>query len=224
MEFNLFYPWYIDCSSSNRRQQELNWCLDHNIHNHIFENIYIFPENKRDKLIENDRIHIINYDKRPTYRTVINEINNLFETKDSYNVIANTDIYFDDSLKLIEKINMDKVCLALTRHESNPLHKENGPSIGADCRQSQDVWIIKGHIDNLPDNYFDFYFGLRGCDGRTNFTFRELGYKLYNPCLDIKVYHYHMSSVRHHSEATRLIGDTLDVPLIRLEEIINHVE
>ena len=130
---------------------------------HIFSEVYtdILEEGYRGDTV------LIKLGRRPTFKDIVEYINSKEELKDSYNIISNSDIFFDDSLKLLYNINFnEKVCIALTRHESNDTKKiirfREEKYIGC----SQDVWIFKGHIDIDNLDLINFYFGIPGCDNR----------------------------------------------------------
>jgi hypothetical protein len=213
--FNLFIPWYND--KAIFRQQELDWCLLHNITSGIIDNIFLFPESRRNILPKlNEKVNIIHLDKRVTYLDIIKYINSEIRCYKSFNIISNIDIYFNDTLNLLHNINMDRVCLSLTRWETNPLNNPGNLERHM-TYQSCDVWIFKSYI--FPNIDCDFYFGLPGCEGRFNFELQKVGYKIYNPSEDIKVLHYHVSGKRNWSELDRLQGDTINPPIISIKEL-----
>lgn len=216
--FNLFTPYYND--NAHFRQQELDWALKHNCYNPIFENIFLFPESRKNKIPKlTEKVHIIHLERRVTFQDIVEVINSKIDSYKYYNVIANSDIYFDDTLNLVRQINMDEICLALTRWESHPLEEKKSEPYMYMTGESQDVWIFKSFISlNISCN---FYLGLLGCDGRFNFEVREAGYKVYNPSKDIRVLHCHVSGKRNHSEDTRLQGNTISPLIISIKDMEN---
>ena len=135
---------------------------------------------------------------------------------------ANGDIFFDDSLKLLDLIDFNKkVCVAITRHESNNTKKiirfREEKYIGC----SQDCWIFKGHISIDNIDLVDFNFGIPGCDNRLAYELDRNGYKILNPCKDIIIYHYH--TVRGPSlESKRIPQPYKMLTLTRLGELQNE--
>lgn len=212
--FNLFQPWYND--NAHLRQLELDWCLINNDQNPIIENIFLFPESKKDKIpTVSEKVHVIHLERRVTYQDIIQRINHMIDAYRFYNIIANTDIHFDNSLNLVRTIDMTNICLALTRWEANHGYE---PYMYMTA-QSQDAWIFKGYINiNIQCN---FNLGLAGCEGRFNFELTTVGYKLYNPSLDIKVLHYHTSGKRNWSEDTRIQGNSINPEIISIKDINN---
>lgn len=213
--FNLFVPYYND--SAVFRQNELDWCVLNNCENPLIENFYIFPESKRNKIPKlSSKAHIIHFDRRVTYQDIIQFVNSMIDSYRYYNIIANTDIYFDNTLDLVKSIDMEKVCLTLTRWESSP--DNNNPYMFMNF-QSSDVWIFKSYISMHID--CEFYLGVPGCEGRFNFEVAKAGYKLYNPSKTIRSLHYHNSGKRNWTEDDRLQGQSFNPDIVSVEDIMN---
>lgn len=213
--FNLFVPYYND--NAVFRQSELDWCVKNNCENFLIDNLYIFPESRRNRLpILSSKAQTIHYDRRITYFDIINFINSMVDSYRYYNIIANTDIYFDNTIELIKTMNMEKVCLSLTRWESNP---GNGDPYMFMNYQSSDVWVFKSYI-SLEINC-DFFMGVPGCEGRFNFEIAKVGYKVYNPAKSIRCLHYHTSGKRNWTEDDRIRGDSFNPPIVDIKEIID---
>ena len=216
----LFINYYED--KNINRLKELLFCLNENMNNRYIDVVVIFSEtdNVPEFAFHGD-LHVVKIG-RPTFKSVIDYINNNEYFKNSYNIIANSDIFFDDSLKLLDLIDFNKkVCVAITRHESNNTKKiirfREEKYIGC----SQDCWIFKGHIsiDNL--DLVDFNFGIPGCDNRLAYELDRNGYKILNPCKDIIIYHYH--TVRGPSlESKRIPQPYKMLTLTRLGELQNE--
>ena len=118
-----------------------------------------------------------------------------------FSVLANTDIFFDDSILNLKKSILPyyKCCESLLRREYN------GESNLKNCKfnggfykygQSQDCWII--HTNFIPEKLsnFNFNMGVLGCDTHFNYMMKQEGYLVFDSCLKLKIYHYHTSMVR----------------------------
>ena len=107
---------------------------------------------------------------------------------DRINVIANSDIYFDESINLAKGMNENE-CYALTRYDNGRLwHKGH---------LSQDVWIFNGAVkQELLQREVDFNLGVPGCDNRIAYEIHKAGYSVLNPSLSIKTHHNHDSKFR----------------------------
>jgi hypothetical protein len=175
---NLFVGYYKDRNA--RRNAELEYCFAQNLSN-LNINTFLLPQIKR------------------MYFSEYLEVMRRLSDADSINIIANSDVYFDNSILLALNMPTDGV-YALNRWE------KFGTSLTHyDMLCSSDCWIFKG----IPRNIFcDFYLGWWGSDGRIGYEIIKAGYKLYNPSLSIRCIHYHESSIRNWS----LRGDVVSFP------------
>lgn len=190
----LFTSFYQDRNPV--RQKELELCIVMNIRNEYIDKIYVFLEGKKEdfKVLEHEKIVVIE-SPRPTYRMFFNKANEIC-TENDYAIISNTDIFFDDTLKYLDKVNMNSKCLALSRYH----YHSNGQMILHNEKFSQDVWIFKGKIK--PIVYCDFYMGIRGCDNRIAYEIHIAGYVMQNPAKTIRTIHYHISESRNYDLTT----------------------
>jgi hypothetical protein len=128
---------------------------------------------------------------RPTFGNFFDLVNQAAVSPADINVVANSDIIFDATLSLLLPLDLDGVCLALARwdhdHEGNP-----AVTVGDDA---QDVWIFQGKVKPVKD--VDYPMGITGCDWRLAWELKEAGYRLMNPCYDIRAQHHHKSGVRN---------------------------
>lgn len=176
MKINLFIN-YFQCGDKER-QKEYDFC---------------FQTNQDNPLIN----RIINFDNRLKY-------NDFFEATQDYpddiNILANSDIYFNDTIKNVLNIR-DNECYAITRSELKgdkivPFEEMNAYNKEAKARFSQDVWVFKGAVRGVRAN---FYLGQRGCDNRVAYEIHMAGYKLTNPCYTIECIHKHKEEVRNYT-------------------------
>ena len=187
---NLFINYFEHKES--RRKKELDFCLDKNESNPLIENIVIVNENKR-----------------ATF-------GDFFQAMQPYagqiNIIANLDIYFDESLEHANKLKGMEV-YALTRWELigeriidfNGRHGRHIPA-----QWSQDAWIFKTIPNfrnfnevtavNLNNNrrseIIPFHLGVPGCDNKLAAMLRHYSFNVLNPSLQIKAIHVHETDLR----------------------------
>lgn len=102
---------------------------------------------------------------------------------DTINIIANSDIFFDDTLAQCKKISGYQA-YALTRWEY-----ANGKAQFLNRQDSQDVWIIRGVPKGV---YGELSLGVPGCDNRIAYELKQK-YIVSNPSLTIRSYHLHLS-------------------------------
>ena len=125
-------------------------------------------------------------------------------------ILANSDIYFDNSLQNYSKFDLNKSVLCLSRYD---IQKDNVPR-RYDCKGekcclwSQDSWIFRAPLSILTDpqnislsevtklkRIYDFLaLGTPQCDHIWAFILLTSGYSVINPCVDIKSYHLHKNN------------------------------
>ncbi len=167
----LFYNYYEDRNPIRKR--EIDFCLQKNLENKLLTTV------------------IIESPSKPTYEFFFQQINRLAEP-DDISIICNSDIFFDETIKFVEKIK-DKELFALLRWEWLP----GGPHL-FERPDSQDTWIVRGKVENV---FGAFSLGIRGCDNRIAYEFQKAGYTVSNPAKTIKSYHVHTSNVRNYTMA-----------------------
>ena len=186
---NLYTSFYQDKDA--KRQKELLYCLNQNIKNPLIDNIFLIVEGEV-KLPVSDKLIIVNAE-RPTYRNFFDLVNDTATSSNSISVIANSDIYFNDTLAHLDI--KERQCVALSRWDKRKdglrLHNE---------RFSQDTWIFKGKIRNV--RFCDFYLGIPGCDNRIAYELNRAGYRLFNPATKIQSIHYHQTDLHNYDHST----------------------
>ena len=178
-----YYTEYWDCGNEDRNFEVIT-CINNNIKSNLFDKIFIFSENKEERLLETPIIT-----SRITYQYVFDNCT------EGINVFCNSDIAFDETIKLTKNIKNDEF-YALTRYENNmKLHKFDDAYEGQD---SQDVWIWK---DACKIKNANFSLGLPGCDNKIAYFAVMNRYKVKNPSLSIKTHHKHLTNIRDGSSA-----------------------
>jgi hypothetical protein len=183
------------------RSEEILKCLKGNLENNYLEKIIILNEGFNDlEMIKNDKIEVINLNKRPTF----NDYFSYFKNND-VNIIANNDILFNNSLSFIFylKLKANEV-LALSRYEMN------NKIFRAKYGDSQDTWVFGPNFNKGKCN-FDFYLGIPGCDNRIAGVLYSNKNRVYNPAKLIKTMHFHSSNDRNYSSMDRIYGEYLNI-------------
>jgi len=189
----LFINYYT--SENKERQTELNYCISKNSENVFIDQLNILVEKNDIKSLErviklnNEKINIIQIENIPTFKEVVNAIENT-TTIDDVNIIVNSDCYLNDTASKFKSIGANELW-ALSRYN---LIDESGKTEPYHGGMTQDAWAFLGKpkkIDNI-----DFHFGKPGCDNRFAFETHSAGYNVINPCLDVMVIHYHISEKR----------------------------
>jgi hypothetical protein len=191
---------YIWECSIDERDREIYDTLDKNYNSKLFDEIFIFSESDiSDKLKIYKNVNIIKINHRPTFQFMFEYINVISNNED-INILANSDIFFDETLKLIENINEDEF-YCVTRHEldGNLFFEKFNHEVLGNYSVSQDVWIWRGQFKAYD---CDFFIGYPGCDNKLAYRIVVAGYKIKNPCLSLKCYHNHSSKIRPGSSKT----------------------
>jgi len=197
------------CNCSNKRQEEIDYCLEQNINNIYIDKIYLLNEKEyTHPLFKSKKIHQININDRLKYSRAIEFANK--NCKDDISIIANNDIYFDDTLLILDHLDenqwVDKL-IVLTRHERNKdneiLSQDKIPHYYSPhyneffkCQRifSHDAWVFKSPLQSFS---CDFYLGVNGCEGAFITQLKKnTNIKVQNGYPYIRAIHYHLSKFR----------------------------
>jgi len=186
----LYMNYYVDPDSV--RDKEIKECFFNNLKNPLINKIVCFKDYATPIPSDSRKIEYVVFDERPTYNNFFSAMRS-FSRSNSINILINSDIHFDSSLKLLLKHNFKKdQCFAISRWEAGKTLKM---AVG---RDSQDVWVIKGKpVTTLCAN---FCLGIAGCDNRMAFEMKRAGYDVSNPSQSVKCIHVHQSQLRRYSK------------------------
>jgi hypothetical protein len=175
-KINLFTSIYPE--SNKQRMAELTTCLEKNVA--VFDEVFVLAEGDWQSYMPDClNVSVLPITCRPTFKSFFNAVNAVSDAAD-INVIANSDIYFED----FPSLPVGDQCFALTRWDV-----KNGSPVFLNRLDSQDAWVFAGHI-KVP-NYCSFAIGRPGCDNRIARELAIAGYQITNPSLTIKSYHLH---------------------------------
>lgn len=188
---------------NEERKIEIRDCLINNSKNKLIDEIHLFVEKDYDfSFINLDKIKLINTDKQLSYKRSFDYSNINFDNKNII-ILANSDIYFNDTLDKIHNLNFDKTFYALSRHD---LDKNGKYKLITTAFKSQDVWIWKIPIKVIRDknNENDFFdeddgviMGIGGCDNRIVKIMKNSGYNVKNIGNKIQCIHNHKNDYRN---------------------------
>lgn len=183
-DFVLYTPFYQ--SSNEERNAENLYCLRKNLEHPDIAKIYLLNE-ESELPFEHEKLVQISIPKRPSFAYIFNIISKQ-DTGFSIKILANTDIYFDETLAKAKDIK-DGEIYALTRWDE----QADGTKKFFLKYHSQDAWIFTSNIDS---SIGDFPMGQPGCDNRLVYQFKENGFKVKNPSFSIHITHVHASGFR----------------------------
>jgi hypothetical protein len=169
------------------RRNEFLQALKLNAENTHIRKIYILCESG-EEFVRNFStiVEIIKCENRPKFKDLILFAN--ARSNSLLKIIANTDIYFDETLlKVVNLKNKEVYCL--TRWNQD----DDGQIQFFPNFKSQDSWFFR---DSLPENIGDYFMGVPGCDNRLAAEFVANGFKITNPSLSIHSIHLHATERR----------------------------
>ena len=193
---NLLFNFYI--TENEDRQAELDFCFITNINNPFINKIHCFITDKDYNLVKykDSKIVFNIIEDRPTYYDLFKYANGVIPYNDLV-VISNTDIYFDSSIRFANIAMTENDVYAITRWGADGnIVDGNNIKLYANAHCSQDAWIFRSKLTKLDEMDCNFKFGINGCDNRIAYEFHKVGYNITNPCLDIFIYHKHLSGYR----------------------------
>lgn len=177
--YTTFYP-----EKNPDRLQELLTCLSLNLGNTAIHKVTVLNEGGDLSGINNKKLSIVNIPKRPTYQDFLEYISKNTDN-DTIHIIANTDIYFDENIGVLQYLDLNHKCLALSRWDTTEAKKP----LLYNHNDSQDVWIFKGQPKQGLTA--DFPLGVPRCDNRIMYELEKVGYQVLNPAYSIKAFHLH---------------------------------
>ncbi|HEY2031777.1 MAG TPA: hypothetical protein VGH20_21440 [Myxococcales bacterium] len=193
--------WYRDRTPA--RAAELLECVRRNCANPAVSEVHLCLEDgSRPDLID-AKLRLLEHGRRLTFRDAFAYANGALAGRRV--ALANADIYFDETLALLNGHDLRGKLLCLSRWDVQP----DGSSKYFDFSASQDAWIFEAP---LPQLSCDWHLGIPGCDNRIAHEAAQAGLRLWNPSRSIRAHHLHASAVRHYTESQRLSGPGAAVP------------
>lgn len=180
-----------------RRANEIDLCLKRNVDCESIDKIVLLNESMHELPVKSEKIYQENISTRLRFDIVFKWIyengspNTIF-------VIANSDIYIDNSVRLVWSVNMKDKFLSLLRWDDSDNSNEK-PTLFGPRADSQDTWIVSS--DSIKERKWDWEtinipFGKGGCDNAINVEMLRQKFLIVNPCLSIVTHHVHTSAYR----------------------------
>lgn len=202
---NIISTFYISKYSSNLdnlRSKEIETCLINNIASSFVEKIHLFVDDNdaltRLKELTNnsEKVVVICIGIKPKYNDFFKYI--LDNLNDKICMITNSDIYLlERDVRLIERLKNEKICYALTRYEYDMSHPLINNYAG-----SHDCYIFNSKFidEKIINKHTNFYQNFPGIETHIIKNFCDNGFKVYNPCKQIKIVHLHKTRLRKHGQ------------------------
>ena len=179
------------------RYSELLDCLERNLENPEIECVHAFqeddgvnyPSERHIAALRHPKIKVIEVGHRMTYEEYFKYANINLQGKCC--MMANSDIYFDNTLSKIKPELLKKYFFACSRS-----HVRADKSVEFDPQAScaQDAWFFCPPV-KIPTDC-KFHFGLPGCDNKIVYLMAtQSGLKVVNPSRTIHLFHHHASNI-----------------------------
>lgn len=176
------------------RGAEYRECLVRNLACGELDEVCIFAEGGVGaSLPPHPKLRLREVPSRPSYEDFFQWIGKCAGPED-VSIIANSDIYFDEGLRMVKAFLSKDQCLALSRWDDFG----NGRVRLYERGDSQDCWIFRGPVRSVRG---PFPLGVYDCDNKIAWELREAGYEVLNPSLSLRSYHLHRSGVRGYDAA-----------------------
>lgn len=157
------------------------------------------------------RLLLIPYQKRPTFEELFS-VQTLFPAGTTI-AVANADIVFDASFSKIERVDLSKNIVVLSRRDISQqgtkaglIHLENDiPNTF-----SSDAWITTTPVK--ADFFLDYFIGTMHCDSFINYQVSTSShYGIINPCLDISIFHLHDERFNSSTEKAKREAEVMKI-------------
>jgi hypothetical protein len=193
------------------RTAEFVECVRRNAANPHLERIAVFLEDRvpaheirtRFPVFSDPKLQLIEHGRRLTFQQLFDHANR--HLAGSGVILANTDIWFDETLARLEEETLSGRLLCLSRWEQAP----DGRRWHYDMPCSQDAWIFEPPV---PPFRADFPLGKPGCENRLAYEAQRAGLTVTNPSRSLHAWHLHNSGVRRYTPQERIHGPLRLVP------------
>jgi len=172
----LYTTFYRD--PRRHRMAEYVECLNHNLACAAIDEVRVLVEGPENILPASGKLRTMAIPRRPTYDDFFKWINES-AAADDVSIIANADIWFDNSIGVSSRALGPRECFAMARWDGATLFDRN---------DSQDCWVFRGPVDGVNG---EFPIGIPRCDNRVLYELQAAGYRVRNPAFSIRAHHVH---------------------------------
>jgi hypothetical protein len=188
---------------NSKRAREIRRCLMNNSVNPCVDKVILLNENDLSSewstMKGRKNIEQVVIGNRLRYSDLIKYT---YESVPSNSIVffMNADIYLDESINEVFKVNMTDRMFALLRWDTD--ENGNSPKLFGPHPDSQDTWIVSSDsIKSRSWDYtqFDYQLGRAGCDNRFTADMFANRFLICNPAQTIKTYHIHNTQIRDYN-------------------------
>ena len=200
------------------RQAEILECLRNNLVNEEIDEVHVLVEDDSDPLqllgslskCAESKVRVVAKRTRQTFQQLFQYANR--QPPGQPIVLANADIYFDESLRRLRGLPLAGHLLCLTRWD---VHRDGSAQL-FDHPASQDAWIFQTPIPTFSCN---FSMGVPACDNRLAWEAERAGLVLSNPSRSVRAFHLHLSGIRRYTERSRVPGASRGISSAQLNAV-----
>jgi hypothetical protein len=198
--------------SRAKRAREVAHCLKKNIECSMIDKVVLLNEEYLSSKFptQSNKIHQEIVGHRLTYADVILWIQKNVP-ENVIVVFANSDIYLDDSWRILWSVDLRDKFLSLLRYDLPESGEESESKLFGPRPDSQDTWVVLSDSvksRSWDSKALDFTFGRAGCDNAINVEMLRAKFLVANPSLSLKTYHVHSSEIRNYDPQ-----DIVDKPI-----------
>lgn len=181
----------------SERLAEIRECFDRNSSNEYVDRIFVLAEHVEIgssgyTFLDHPKAVVVPIDRRPVYRDFFDLARE--ECIGHAVAIANSDIYFDETLALAERVQPGELW-CLTRYNVQEGGDISLEAASGKAGSSADAWIFRSPLKPFAGD--DTMLGVNGCDNYIAYKAYRAGIDLRNPCLSLIVRHLHRSAERN---------------------------
>lgn len=183
-----------------RRAKEIDTCLRKNVECRYIDKIILLGEKLYDLPSDKIEQHVIG--ERLRFSIVMKWIYDNVDPNTNV-IIANTDIYMDETLHILWSIQTENVFFSLLRWDDAE-DPSMPPKMFGPRSDSQDTWIVnaKSVKERTWDwSTIDFPFGKGGCDNAFTIEMFRQKFLVVNPAINLVTHHVHNSGIRNYDPA-----------------------
>src|ERR1051325_11640050 len=194
-----------------QRRDELLECIKRNAANDVIDEVRVFIEDATAPAtlaVDRRKVTLIPLGRRVTFRFLFDYANE--NLKGQTVLIANADIYFDETLTRLRGYDLNRKLLCLSRWD---VRSDRSTAL-FEHPSSQDAWIFQAPV---PHMNCDFYMGVPACDNRLAWEAEQAGLEISNPARTLHANHLHLSQIHRYTERQRLSGPVKSISATAVE-------
>ncbi len=193
-------------------QKEIDYCIESNLNNELIENVVLFLDPQVEisqEWANNKKVIVVKNDDRFKFSHAFNYANNF---KGKIILVANSVIFFDATLQVLNNCDLSKTVIVITRKDFvdgkvvdsrdctliNPedSHLTGSVTFGVSPHWSFDAVAFRSP---LPEFEAGFYLGYLHTECKLREAIRHTEFNLVNAYKYINAIHYHSSTDRHYT-------------------------